>query len=368
MRATGSGSTRGYTRSYRDGGRFAGQRRRRWLLPALTSGLLAALLALVAYAGASSLPVHAVGLAPLARSVAADTPACPGPHQPPLYTAIYGARVVHQPGPVLNEVALTFDDGPTPYSSPPIISYLEQTHTPATFFVLGQYVKLWPYLVQREWRDGFAVGIHTWDHPMMTTLSQARQNQEFSETISALHQALGADACFWFWRPPYGDYNGAVLQTARSFGLTTIMWNDDPADWSRPGTQAIANRVLAQAGPASIILMHDGPALRDQTAAALPLILAGLRARGLKPVTIPQLLADEQYPGIALRHEVLAPGGTGPGDDPSGPLPLCDRPLPGSTAVASPTPTPLPGIPLPRQGPLTAALMPGCVMLSTDGP
>jgi peptidoglycan/xylan/chitin deacetylase (PgdA/CDA1 family) len=343
----------------------AARRRRRWLGPALASGLLAVLLVVVAHASAAGLPGLVFATAPNAKSAAASTPACPGIHQPPLYTAIYGAHLAHQTGPVLNEVALTFDDGPTPYTSPPIFSFLERTHTPATFFVLGQYVHLWPYLVQREWRDGFAIGVHTWDHPLMTTLSQARQDQELGETIDALHQALGDDACLWFWRPPYGDYNGTVLQTARSFGLTTIMWNDDPADWSRPGTQVIASRVLAQVGPASIILMHDGPALRDQTAAALPIILDGLRARGLRPVTVPQLLADEQYPGIALRHEVLAPGNPLPS-----PPPICLRPLPltpsagSAESVATPSPRSTP----PRKRTSLSALNPGCEIASASGP
>jgi peptidoglycan/xylan/chitin deacetylase (PgdA/CDA1 family) len=346
----------------------AARRRRHWLGPTLASGLLAALLVIVAHAGAAGLPGLVFATAPYAKSASASTPACPGVHQPPLYTAIYGAHLASQTGPVLNEVALTFDDGPTPYTSPAIFSVLERTHTPATFFVLGQYVHLWPYLVQREWRDGFAIGVHTWDHPLMTTLSQARQDQEFNETIDALHQALGNDACFWFWRPPYGDYNGTVLQTARSFGLTTIMWNDDPADWSRPGTQVIASRVLAQVGPASIILMHDGPALRDQTAAALPIILDGLRTRGLRPVTIPQLLADEQYPGIALRHEVLAPGSSLP-SPPPGPPPLC-RPQPSSPSAGNggSVATPAPRIMSPGKRTSLSALNPSCEVASASGP
>ncbi|HEV2461719.1 MAG TPA: polysaccharide deacetylase family protein, partial [Ktedonobacterales bacterium] len=184
------------------------------------------------------------------------------------------------------EVALTFDDGPTPYSTPPILSYLEQTHTPATFFVEGQYVHLWPYLVQREWRDGFAVGIHTWDHPDMTRLSPAARRFQLGATLTALHAALGQHACIWFWRPPYGAYNAAVVQTATSFGLSTIWWDVDPRDWSRPGTSVIVRRVLGQVHPGAIILLHDGPALRDETRAALPGILAGLRARGLTPVTL----------------------------------------------------------------------------------
>jgi len=204
------------------------------------------------------------------------------------------------------EVALTFDDGPTPYSTPPILSYLEQTHTPATFMVEGQYVHLWPSLVQREWRDGFAVGVHTWDHPSMTRLTPAQRHFQLDATLQALRAALGPTACIWFWRPPYGDYNTAVVQTAATFGLSTIWWDVDPRDWSRPGTNVIVSRVLAQVRAGSIILLHDGPALRDETRAALPGILAGLRARGLRLVTLPQLLEDGQYLQVGVRQRWAA--------------------------------------------------------------
>jgi peptidoglycan/xylan/chitin deacetylase (PgdA/CDA1 family) len=203
-----------------------------------------------------------------------------------------------------SEVALTFDDGPSTYSSLPIIQYLERTHTPATFFVEGQYARLWPNLLRREWLDGFAIGMHSWNHPYMTRVSYQEREHQFGDTKQAIENVLGKDACLWFWRPPYMDLNTSVFNQAQAHGFTTIEWNDDSRDWSRPGVRAIVNTVLAEATRAGIILFHDGPALRDQTAAALPLVLAGLKQRGLKPVTIPQLLADSGYPGVHLTNNV----------------------------------------------------------------
>ncbi len=227
----------------------------------------------------------------------------------PASQVIYGAKNFQTGGPPPNEIALTFDDGPTPFTSPPILDYLEQTHTPATFFVMGQYARAWPDLIQREWRDGFAIGVHTWDHPSMPFVPDSQMPHQFGDTLMAIHDAIGADACIWFWRPPYGDHNARVIGFAQRFGLTTINWNDDPRDWSRPGPQTIAGTLLAEARPGAIVVMHDGPAHREQTAAALPLILAGLRARGLTPVTIPRLLADGHYPGVntTLRHQHAPP-------------------------------------------------------------
>ncbi len=190
------------------------------------------------------------------------------------------------------EVALTFDDGPSPDYTATILSILEQTHTPATFFLVGAQVQSHPDLVRREAHDGFTVGIHTWDHPDMTTLSPQQREWELAATAQAIHTVLGADYCLQYWRPPYGAYNDAVVSQARSLGLSTVTWGPDPKDWSEPGVNVIVQRVLSDVGPGSIILMHDGPMNRGQTAQALPLIIRGLKKRGYIPVTLSQLVAD----------------------------------------------------------------------------
>jgi peptidoglycan/xylan/chitin deacetylase (PgdA/CDA1 family) len=209
--------------------------------------------------------------------------------------------------PAPREVALTFDDGPTPYTTPPILDFLEKTHTPATFFVIGQYAATWPDLIRREWRSGFAIGVHTWNHPYMTRISYGAAQAQFVDTMNAITRAIGGDPCIWFWRPPYMDQNAQVIGHAASLGLTTIDWDDDTRDWSRPGVQAIANTALSEAHPGAIVIMHDGPANREETLAALPLILAGLKARGLTPVTVPQLLMDGGYTGVRLPSGQEAP-------------------------------------------------------------
>jgi peptidoglycan/xylan/chitin deacetylase (PgdA/CDA1 family) len=225
---------------------------------------------------------------------------CLGGRPAPLGQVIHLGSNVSAGHAAPDEVALTFDDGPTPYSTPPILDYLEQTHTPATFFVMGQYVAQWPDLLRREWHDGFAIGVHTWNHPNMTQLSYGAAQAQFVNTVNAIGNALGGKPCIWFWRPPYMDQNAQVVAHAAALGLTTIDWDDDSRDWARPGAQAIADTVLSEAHPGAIIIMHDGPANRQQTLAALPLILAGLRARGLTPVTVPQLLMDGHFAGVRL--------------------------------------------------------------------
>lgn len=220
------------------------------------------------------------------------------PH--PASAVVYTGKRPGTLGAAPNEVALTFDDGPTPSTSPPILSFLEQSHTPATFFVEGQYASAWPDLVEREWNDGFAIGVHTWDHPMMSTLTIAAMEHQFGDTLKAIHSAIGRNACVWLWRPPYADYNATVLAEAAKYGLTTVTWDDNSNDWTLPGVAQIVKNILSQAHPGAIVLMHDGPAQREQTAAALPLILKGLAQRGLVPVTLPKLLSDGQYQGVSV--------------------------------------------------------------------
>jgi peptidoglycan/xylan/chitin deacetylase (PgdA/CDA1 family) len=252
---------------------------------------------------------------------------CPSGQAPkPVSWAIHQASDYGAPR--ANAVALTFDDGPTPAYTPAILSYLEKTHTPATFFVLGQYAQAYPWLIRREAADGFTIGVHTWNHPDMQSLSPSQRAWQFNATVQQLHSDLGANTCIWLWRPPYGSYNGSVIAQAGSFGLTTVVWDDDPADWSQPGTMTIANRVLANVHPGSIILMHDGPAGRAQTLAALPYILDGLHKRGLTPVSLPQLLFGYQPP-TPTPTPTHAPSPT-------------PQPSPTDTPAPTPTNTPIP--------------------------
>lgn len=169
----------------------------------------------------------------------------------------------------------------------------------------------------------------------MLLLTPAQRAWQFAATAQQLHADLGAGFCLWLWRPPYGDYNSSIVAQAQAFGLTTIMWNDDPADWSQPGTMTIVNRVLAYVHPGSIILLHDGPAGRAETLAALPYILAGLKQRGLTPVSLPQLLLGYQplptATATATSTATASPTSAATATS-----------LPSPTSVSTPTVTPTP--------------------------
>jgi peptidoglycan/xylan/chitin deacetylase (PgdA/CDA1 family) len=202
-----------------------------------------------------------------------------------------------------NEVALTFDDGPNPNYTPKILDALEKLKVPATFFVEGDYAHLWPDLIHREYTSGFAIGTHSWNHPYATTLSDAQLHQQLYDSMDAVRKGIGADgdkACLWFWRPPYGSYNAHVLQITTAAHLSSINWDDAGMDWERPGAAGIAANVKRNLRPGAIILLHDGPALREQTVESISMIVDIINAAGLKPVTIPQLLVDAHYFGDSV--------------------------------------------------------------------
>jgi peptidoglycan/xylan/chitin deacetylase (PgdA/CDA1 family) len=197
------------------------------------------------------------------------------------------------------EVALTIDDGPNPIYTQQMIEILRAWHATATFFVVGVHAQRFSSLVQEEAADGFAIGNHTLTHADLLTLNPAAISVQISRDSQIL-RALTGNACLWLFREPYGDYNPTALSLARQQGFTSILWDVDGRDWTRPGPTAIVSRILANVHPGAIILIHDSAPDnevqdRSQTVAALPRILAGIRARGLTPVTLPTLLSDAGY-------------------------------------------------------------------------
>jgi len=196
------------------------------------------------------------------------------------------------------EVALTFDDGPSPTFTPPILAALHAAGVHATFFVVGRHVARYPALVRAEWEGGNAIGNHTYDHNWVPGMGRDQLRATLAATTAAVRAATG-DSCLWLFRPPFGAlaWHSRGAGELRQDGWTTVDWSIDPKDWKRPGARVIAQRVIRQLGPGAIILLHDGApdgqnADRSQTVAALRLILAALQGRGLQAVTLPQLLID----------------------------------------------------------------------------
>jgi peptidoglycan-N-acetylglucosamine deacetylase len=191
------------------------------------------------------------------------------------------------------DVALTFDDGPGP-ATRRILRILRESHVPATFFVVGRAVQLDPAAVRAERQQGDVIGNHTEDHAMMGRLSPAAQQAEIRADGEALRRA-GVPS--WpLFRPPYGSFSASTLSVLKSLRMLMVLWTVDTKDFSQPGVQRIVYTALSGARGGAIVLMHDGGGNRSETAAALPRILKGLRARGFHLVTVPQLVRDDPPP------------------------------------------------------------------------
>jgi peptidoglycan/xylan/chitin deacetylase (PgdA/CDA1 family) len=190
-------------------------------------------------------------------------------------------------------VALTFDDGPGPYT-PKVLDVLERFHVHATFFEIGEMLRYFSASTLRELRDGDVIGDHTETHPEMARLSAHQQREELFEQIARI-ELLGGPRPVLF-RPPYGSYDATTMRELHRLHLLMVLWSVDTEDYLQPGVSAIVQRALAGAHPGAIILMHDAGGTRTQTIEALPTIIRRLRARGYRLVTVPQLLRDDPPP------------------------------------------------------------------------
>jgi peptidoglycan-N-acetylglucosamine deacetylase len=196
-------------------------------------------------------------------------------------------------------VALTFDDGPGPYTTL-AIRKLRQQHLHATFFLVGKEVRAHPGLARLE-KPVAAVGDHTMTHPFLPALSNAAMVQEVAGAEALIEQAAGQPVDLF--RPPYEGRTPAVDGEAKALGLLEVLWNVDSADSLGANYAGIERNVIAGLHPGSIILMHEN---RGQTIRALPVIFAALVRDHLRAVTVPELVAKDP-PSLAQ----LRAGGRG---------------------------------------------------------
>jgi peptidoglycan/xylan/chitin deacetylase (PgdA/CDA1 family) len=218
-------------------------------------------------------------------SGAAASPTCPEPRLDVIRTAPGTGRTV----------ALTFDDGPGPFTVP-ILAILRAEGVRATFFDTGANDARYPALTRATAAAGHLVADHTWDHANPADVPWTREYlaDQFARTNAQQERLTGRPTCFF--RPPYGASSPDMLPTARAFGMSTVLWSVDSQDWAQPpgvsreAQDAIVRNALAGlAQDHPIVLMHAarGNAPEDQvatdranTALALPRIIRAYRDAG----------------------------------------------------------------------------------------
>ena len=186
-------------------------------------------------------------------------------------------------------IALTFDDGPWPETTESILATLKKENIKATFYMIGQPLKSFPEIGKKVLADGHVIANHTlhhWYHKMSPLVAQ----REIEDTQKIIREVLNVETAYF--RPPGGVLTNGLVAYAQQQGQSVNMWSVDSNDShpKRPSPEAMIKTILAQATPGGIVLMHDGGGNHNNTAIAVPQIIAQLRAQGYKFVTMPELL------------------------------------------------------------------------------
>lgn len=202
-----------------------------WLAPMSVHSIVQAI---VRPADTTHISAHQPGLPTLASTVPARLPA---PH-------VDCSRVAC--------LALTFDDGPNPITTPRILDVLERDHVPASFFVVGSRIHGQERTLRRMYYDGGEIGNHSWSHPDLTALNSTQIASQISQTQAAVMGA-GVPAPTLF-RPPYGAVNA---QVRAGVPMTIAMWNGDPLDWKETNVDKVVASIVGQAKPGGVLDMHD---------------------------------------------------------------------------------------------------------------
>lgn len=202
-------------------------------------------------------------------------------------------------------IALTFDDGPSPYTQA-ILDILKEKGAKATFYNLGQASAASPDLSRAVVDGGHELASHTNRHQNLPTLDRDALREEITSAFDTLEQSSGKR--LQMIRAPYGAFT--ATEWARSGDLIScnVLWNIDTLDWKRPGAQAITSQVLSHAFNGAIALMHDGGGNRSQDVEALPGIIDGLKAAGYELVTVSELMqTDPSIPKDVASGTVKVP-------------------------------------------------------------
>jgi len=184
-------------------------------------------------------------------------------------------------------IALTFDDGPYPVTTPLLLNVLRDLHVPATFFLIGRDAVQFPELTRRIELFGNEIGNHTYTHPDLDGLPDAAVRAELTKARDALRAYAVDPGINTLFRPPHGRYTEATVATAQRLGYYTMLWNDDPGDWRNISARDLAAHIEGHATAPEVVLLHSGSLA---TVAALPEVVGRFRKSGYRFVTVSQLL------------------------------------------------------------------------------
>lgn len=183
-------------------------------------------------------------------------------------------------------IALTFDDGPHPKVTEQILNILDKYHAKATFFMLGSRVQYYPDIVKDVLARGHEIGNHSWNHPVLTKLTQEQVMKEYNTTATEIEKAINQGATVF--RPPYGATNDTINA---EIPIPVVLWTIDTLDWKHRNAQQLLPHVKNNLHNNAIVLMHD---IHQSTADGLDAVLAYLQEQGYEFVTVSEILPYRQ--------------------------------------------------------------------------
>lgn len=186
-------------------------------------------------------------------------------------------------------IALTYDDGPNDPHTFRLLEILAKHGVPATFFMIGRFVRQRPDITRAVAQAGHVIGNHTTTHPVLIFESASQTRIQLMECRDALNAAIGEHSNLF--RPPFGGRRPATLRIARELGLEPVMWNVTGYDWSAPPAALIEKKVARQMRGGDVVLLHDGGyrglgADRSQTVIATDNLIRRYKDQGYEFVAV----------------------------------------------------------------------------------
>ena len=189
-----------------------------------------------------------------------------------------------------DRVAITFDDGPDPRSTPQLLELLHHRRVPVAFFCVGRRVAEHPELAGQMFREGHLLENHSQTHSKsMNLFSLSRVESEMKQTQSAIQQATGVAPKFF--RPPFGYSNPRVFRAAKSVGLTVVGWTVRGFDTVDTDPNRIVKRIARKLRPGAVILLHDANIPADRLVATVKTLLDTVHSLGYEVVRLDKILS-----------------------------------------------------------------------------
>lgn len=186
------------------------------------------------------------------------------------------------------QVAITIDDAPHPLTTPLLLASMKRSGVKATFFCVGEGLRIYPELAHRMVAEGHRLGNHSQPHHNLTTIDPALYPKHVDacfDMIASVGQEAGIPQQTTLFRPPGGGLDRTVMSYLYGRGYTLAWWSNNVGDWVCPPAWKIADGVKANLKPGDILLLHDGGTGTPQ---AIPAIVKAARARGLEFVVMPE--------------------------------------------------------------------------------